>query len=543
MKSQNFITGTLILMVSNLIIKVLGAVFRIPLGNIILSDGLGYYQKAYSLFVAILAISTSGIPTAISKMVAERNKLGRYKTSKKIFMISIKLFLVLGVISSALFYFGAEKLSLMLLHDKNAYYPIKALALALLVVPVVNAFKGYFQGRSNMLPTSLCQISEQFVRVFSGLFLAYILLPHGLQLAAGGAAFGASLGGVIAFIVIFLIYLKEKRQIDKEIQLSEEEKEEKTSKLVKEMLAIAIPIIIGSLVIPIMNLIDSVLVNQRLMDGGISYKDANSLFGQFTGMAATVVNLPQALTVSIVTSVVPAVSQSFIINDLKTVRKNINMGLRMGNLIAMPCFFGVMLMAGPIMKLLYPKEGASAGSILFTMSFMIVLIAGLQTATAVLQALGKPMVPVVNLLLATVVKLILTYFLTPIPSINVRGAIIGTLAAYVIAFVLDLFYIKNMLRMNFKLKATFIIPLIMSFIMGIFVLLSYIVLNSFTGSSKLSVVFAMFVGMCVYLFELFFMGGISKKELENIPGGRKLMNKLYKNKAISKNEDEHGGQE
>lgn len=537
MNAQNFVTGTLILALSNLIIKILGAVFRIPLGNIILSDGIGYYQTAYSVFVAILAISTSGIPTAISKMVAERNRLGMYKTAKKVFTISIRIFLVFGILSFSLFFFGTDWLCNTVLKDKNAYYPIKALSLALLIVPTVNAFKGYFQGRSNMLPTSLCQISEQFVRVFSGLFLAKMLLPKGLQVAAGGAAFGASLGGIVAFLVIFIIYLKEKNLLNEEIALSQEEETERTGDLVKEMLSIAIPIIIGSLVIPIMNVIDSVIVKQRLMVGGISYKDANSLFGQFTGMAMTVVNLPQALTVSIVTSIVPAVSQSYVVRDLRTVRKNIRLGLRMGNLIAMPCFMGVMLMASPVMHLLYPKEGESVGSILFVMSFMILLIALLQTATAVLQALGKPMVPVIYLALATLVKLALTYYLTPIPGINVKGAVIGTLAAYFIAMFLDLLYIRKKLKMKFRFKATFLMPFIMSVIMGVFVKISYSLFVMLTKSPKISVVLAMLIGMLVYMYELFFMGGISKNELKNLPGTNRLLRTLYKEEAKCGEED------
>ena len=528
MSSQSFLKGTFVLAISNLVVKILGSIFRIPLGNLIESDGIGYYQTAYPLFVAVLAISTSGMPTAISKMVAERIKLKRYKTAHKIFRISFIMLSTMGVLSFLIFLFGAGFLADML-KDKNAYYSIKALSLALLIVPCVKAFRGYFQGRGNMVPTSFSQISEQFVRVFMGLFLAYILLPKGKPVAAAGAAFGASLGGVAAFIVIVLIYIKNKRMIAQEIKLCDEKVEEDTSKLIRQMLSIAIPIIIGSLVIPLMNTIDSAMVKTRLMSGGLTYSNANSLFGQYAGMAMTIVNLPQALTISIATSIVPAVSESFVVRDMKNLRKNIVLGTRMSNLIAMPCFVGVMLLSTPIMKLLYPKEPSSIGEILFVMAFTIVLIALLQTFTAILQAVGKPMLPVINLFIASIFKLILTYVLTAIPSINVKGAAIGTIAAYSIAMVLDYICIKKMLKVNFRLKDSVLKPAIMSALMGVVIFISYNLSFMLIKNMKLACLVAMIFGGATYLFELFFMGGLSKSELLSIPFGKKIAKKIYKN--------------
>lgn len=526
MKAQTFVAGAMFLAASNFIVKILGSIFRIPLGNLIDSDGIGYYQTFYPLFVFVLAISTSGMPIAISKMVAERNKLGRYKTSYKIFKLSLKLLFCMGVVSFSIFFFGARQLA-SLLKDQNAYYGIKALSLALLVVPSVNAFKGYFQGRSNMIPTAVSQVSEQLIRVFFGLLLAYLLLPSGKPIAAAGAAFGASLGGVVALIVIAFMYFSNLRQINEEIRLCNEGKEEGSLKLLKEMLSIALPIIVGSLVIPFMNTIDSYMVKERLISGGFSYDDANSLFGQFSGMAATIINLPQALTVSIAMSIVPAVSESFVIKDMKKLKHNVVLGTRLSNLIAMPCFMGVMFLSTPIMKLLYPSEPDSIGSILFTMSFTIVLIALLQTFTAILQAIGKPMLPVINLFIASIFKLILTYILTPVPYINVKGAAIATAIAYLIAMILDYLCIKKFLKVNFKLMNTFVRPFIMSLLMGLAVFVSHSLL-SWIMPGKLSTLVAIIIGGLVYISELLFLGGISQSELLSMPGGKKLSKLIYK---------------
>ena len=188
----------------------------------------------------------------------------------------------------------------------------------------------------------------------------------------------------------------------------------------------------------------------------------------------------------------------------------------------MPCFAGVMILSTPIMKLLYPNEPESAGAILFTMSFTIVLIALLQTFTAILQAIGKPMIPVINLMIASIFKLLLTYLLTSMPSINVKGAAIGTAVAYIIAMILDYLWIKKLLKVNFNLKNTFLKPFIISVVMGASVYLSYTLLSFVIPSPKINTLLTIMVGGAVYLFELLFLGGISKKELMNMPGGKKL---------------------
>ena len=195
----------------------------------------------------------------------------------------------------------------------------------------------------------------------------------------------------------------------------------------------------------------------------------------------------------------------------------------------MPCFVGVMFLSTPIMKLLYPKEPSSIGEILFAMSFTIVLIALLQTFTAILQAVGKPMLPVVNLFIASVLKLIFTYVLTAIPAINVKGAAIGTIAAYVIAMVLDYLCIKKMLKVNFRLKNSVVKPALMSAVMGLVIFISYNLSFMLIKNMKIACLIAMLFGGATYLFELFFMGGLSKTELLSIPLGKKIAKKIYKN--------------
>lgn len=529
MNSQSFVGGAFILAVSNLFVKILGSVFRIPLGNLIEAEGLGYYQTAYPVYTFILAASTTGLPVAISKMVAERTKLGDYKSANKVFKVSLLVLSFIGIVSFCIFFFFAKEISLWL-NDINAYYSVKALSLALLIVPVAAAFRGYFQGRSNMVPTSVSQFFEQLARVAVGLFLAYYFLPKGKNVAAGGASFGASAGGIASILVVVIIYLKNLKKINYEISNSQIHTEESSQKILREMLYIAVPIIIGSMVTPMLNVVDSKLVKLRLVESGFSKENANILFGQYSGMAATIINLPQSLTMSVSMSIVPAISQGYIIKNYRQINKNILLGTRLTNLIAMPCMIGIMVLSTQIMNLLYPKEPDSIGQILFVMSFTVVFVGILQTYTAVLQALGRPMIPVINLFIASIFKIFLTYFLTYIPALNVKGAAIGSVVTYAMAAILNYIHIKRLTKVNIKAHLSYVKPLFMSVIMGIFVKVTYVLSLKIIGHSKISTILAILVGVVVYGYQVIFMGGVSRKELESSKIGRKIVSIFFENR-------------
>lgn len=527
MNSQSFVAGAFILAISNLIVKVLGSIFRIPLGNMIGADGLGYYQTAYPVYTFILAVATTGLPVAISKMVAERTKIGDYKSAKKVFNVSLTVLSIIGVISFCIFFFGAREISLWL-NDENAYYSVKALSLALLIVPISSAFRGYFQGRSNMLPTSISQVFEQLARVIFGLGFAYVLLSKGKEYAAGGASFGASAGGIASLIILVIIFLINYGKINYEIKNSRVVGSESSKEILKEMLYIAVPIIIGSMVTPMLNVVDSKIVKIRLIEGGFTRENANILFGQYSGMAATIINLPQSLTMSVSMSIVPAISKAYVVRNKNEINRNIVLGARLTNLIAMPCMIGVMILSKEIMNLLYPKEPDSVGEILFFMAFTIGFVGLVQTFTAVLQALGRPIIPVINLFIASIFKISLTYFLTPISYLNVKGAAIGSVVTYMIAMGLNYIYIKRLTNVNMKVHLSLIKPIFMSIIMGIFVKISFILFSKVISSSKICTILAILVGVLVYGYQVIFMGGVSRKELEKSSFGRKISRIFYR---------------
>lgn len=530
MSKNNFLKGAAILGIAGFLVKILGAIYRIPLGNMIGDTGMGYYQTAYPLYALMFAISTAGIPVAIAKLVSEKRAIGDYRGAQRIFKISFLGLIIGGLLTSSFVFIGARFI-VDKLGNSNAYYAMISLAPALLFTPVMSAFRGYFQGRQDMTPTAISQIMEQLFRVIVGLLLVSQLmrLDKGLPIAAGGASFGASAGAFLGTIAILYIYTKRRRKIRREIRRAERFKKESTSTIIRNILAIAIPITIGTSVIPLFGTIDVAIVMRRLQDIGFTEVEASGLYGQLTGMAQTLINFPQVFSLAIAASMVPAISSAFIKKDYREIKRTITSGIRVTLLIGLPAAMGLFILSTPIIKLLYFSNPIdvqkSAGEILAVLSFSVIFLTLMQSLTAILQGMGKPFIPVRNLIIGALVKLVIVYTLTGIESINIKGAAISTITAYGIAATLNFIAVKRYTKIKFNIINMVIKPIISVSIMSIIVWITYNTIDSIVGS-KLATLVAIGLGGISYGFALFITGTITSRDFELLPGGNKLAMKL-----------------
>ena len=314
----SFIKGAAILGIAGIIVKVLGAIFKIPLVSIIASTGMGYYSSAYPIYVMLLAIATSGFPIAISKMVAERRAKGNLKGANEIFYVILPLMVVIGIITSSGLFLSSDFLARNMLENPKAVYSLKALSLALFFVPIMSAYRGFFQGRNTMFPSAISQLMEQMGRVILGLTLALIMVKKGVEYGAAGASFGATGGAFLGLLAMIWFYLREKKTLNSESQVEDCYEKEHSVRIIKELLIIAIPVIIGALVKPIMDFIDASMVIGLLMKTGIGELDANSMLGQLSGMATTMVNLPSIMISAIAMSIVPIISYEYSRNNIES---------------------------------------------------------------------------------------------------------------------------------------------------------------------------------------------------------------------------------
>lgn len=533
MAKKSFIKGAAILGAAGIVIKILGAFFRIPLSNLIGDTGMGYYQTAYPIYVLFLMISTAGIPIAISRMVSERIALGNYAQAHRVFKLSFRLLVATGVVSTLICIVFAEQF-VNILKNPKAYLAMIAIAPALLFVPIQAAYRGYFQGMQDMRPTAVSQVVEQTFRVSLGLYLAYLFIGAGLDKAAAGAAFGATAGGISGAVAIGFIYFlrrpKIKRQIRKSKRENSQDVEEDTRSVLLKLLAIAIPITIGSAIMPIMNAVDIAIVMRRLQETGWTYEQANSLYGQLAGFAAPLINFPQVLTQAVSMSLVPAVVAAYSLKETDELHRNIKLGLRTAQIVGFPCAVGLIVLAKPIMMTLYPsrvESAISASGALMILAVGVIFLSTVQTLTGVLQGIGKQIIPVRNLFIGVIFKVILAYVLTGIPSINVKGAAVGTVVAYIVASTLNLIAVKKYTGVKFNFVMTYLKPAVSTLVMAVCAFVTYNIVHLVLGNA-LSTLCAVFSAMLSYVIMILVSGAISLDEMENLPKGKKLVKIIKK---------------
>jgi stage V sporulation protein B len=533
MSKKTFIKGAAILGIAGLMVQVMGAIFRIPLANIIGDEGMGYYQTAYPIYVFLLVFSTNGAPAAISKMTSERMALGHYGEAHRVFKLSFILMGAIGITAAAIFFFGAKPLVNML-GNPGAYYAVMAISPALLFVPLMSVYRGYFQGMQEMGPTAASQLIEQAARVAIGLSLAIFLVPKGMEFAAAGATFGTSVGPIMGVAALVVIYYFKKSKIHLKMEDLTEESQESSKSILKTLTMIAIPITIGVSILPIMNMADVVIVMKRMQDIGFSGVEANAFYGQLTGMAGPVINLPMALALSMALSMVPAIAAANSLKDMHFLEVNIKLGLRTAMIIGVPCSLGLMAIAEPIMRLLYPLQEASAinaSKSLFLLSMGVIFLCVAQTMAGTLQGLGRPGMAVYGLIAGLVVKCISTYILVGFPQLNIEGAAIGSTLGFATIGIYNLLAVRKLTGIHFDLKLSVWKPLIAGFVMYILVVGIYFIVNQILGNSIATLV-SVGIGAIAYGLLLLKLGAITKDEIKFLPKGQKLLVLLKKFKLV-----------
>ena len=314
-KKQGFLQGAAILTFGTILVKLIGALYKIPMNRIIGTEGFGHFNVAYSIYNVLLMISSTGLPIAVSRMISEANTLGRRQQVQKIYKVSLRLFLAVGVVcSGAMLIFAPQLANLM--RDPDAVYAIAALAPAVLFVCIICSFRGYFQGQQYMTPTAVSQVIEALCKLVLGLGAVFLILHFGFGVAeaAGGAILGVTLGTVFAAVYLFFQYQK------KQVVLTPEDLAvpvDSTSGTLKQLLRLAVPITIGSAGLQIFNALDTMIIQGRLQDAiGLTAKEATSMFGTYSA-AQTFYMLPSALVQPLAISVIPTVTAALTLSNYR----------------------------------------------------------------------------------------------------------------------------------------------------------------------------------------------------------------------------------
>ncbi len=512
---QNFLHGALILLIANLIVKGIGACYRIPLKIMLGNDGMGYYSTAYTMYTFMFAVATAGFPVVVSKMVSESLATNNRREAQKIYYIATVVLGSIGLIGSAILFFFAEPLA-DIIGNSGAVMSIKAIAPAVFFVALMSACRGFFQGNQNMYPTAYSEVIESGCKLVAGLAFAYMLLPHGYTYGASGAMYGVTLGTVLCtiFLVITYIVYKRKKSADKIPMPSRT-----SSDLAKELLVLAVPVTIGACVSSLASVIDMFTIMTRLQVSGISEELANRMYGAYTGNAVTMFNLPLTLIAALAMAIVPAVAGTLKTGQRKEAAGFVESALRITFLFGLPCAIGLSVLAKPIILLIFGET--DAWQQLQILSIAVIFVSFLSVTNAILQAYGKMMVPVINMIIGGVIKAIMNYVFIPLYGINM--APLSTNVCYFVIIVLNLAWIIHISGVKLKLFDFYLRPIIAVAAMGVCVAFAYAQLVKLGLDMRLACLAGAGVGVIVYGLMIFAVKAIRREELLMLPKGEKLV--------------------
>ena len=525
-KKQNFLQGALVLAIGVALVKVIGAVFKIPLGNLLTGTGFGYFNIAYSVYNVLLVISTAGLPVAVSKMVAEATTKGQGGDVSRIIRAAMSTFLILGFIGSSLMFIFAEQIATHIMNSPGAVYTIRVIAPASFFVALMSVFRGYYQGLMNMVPTALSQIIEALAKLIFGFFLASWLLSAGYpqEIAAAGAIGGVTIGTVLGSVFLIL-----RRVFDRRSNPDGPVSDRTQGSITKNLLAIAIPITIGSGVLAITNLIDSALVMNRLQTAaGFTEERSVWLYGSY-GLAQTLFNFPSAFIVPFSTALVPAIAAALAKGDSRGASRTIETGMRVTGLLALPAAAGLSVLSGPILNLLFPARADEAAAAALPLSILAISVffnCVVMLSNATLQSLGKVRIPVYTMLCGSAVKIISNWCLIGRPEININGAPVGTGLCYCTIMVLNLIIIAKNIKPAPNVIRMFLRPMIATLIMAAGTWAANGLLTRFVGG-RVAVLGAIVVAVALYFVLILLLKAVSREDLAMLPKGEKIADILH----------------
>ena len=511
--NNKFLKGTLILTVSSIVVKVIGSLNWIILSRVLGGEGIGLYQMGFPIYLMAITLSSAGIPVAISIITAEKLAQKDFLGAKRVFNVSLRLLFVTGLVFASALFFGAHWLiDNHWIRDSRAYYSIIALAPAVFFVTFLASFRGYLQGWQIMTPTAASEIVEQLMRVVTMIVFANMFMPHGLAYAAGGASMGAGVGAFCALLVLMWFYGRLKQKLKADLQQQNPlATRESARAIISRLLRLALPVSMSRLMLPVVANLDLLIVPQRLEAAGFHISQATEFFGYLTGMAVPLINLATIFTAAMTISLVPAISESRALNDVFGIRAKTRTAFRVALIITCPCFVGMYFLAEKIAALIYNAPGAADA--IQTMSVGILLLGLHQISTGILQGLGRTSIPVINMILAAAVKVFLSWTLTAIPTLGIKGAAMATVVDFGLAAVLNMIFIYKYTGFALSFSGVFK-PAVSAAAMGAAV---YGVITLAVSWGAWAILAAIAVAVPVYGGVLLAVGGMGKDDLESLP--------------------------
>lgn len=549
-KQQSFMYASLIMVVSTVVVKMLGLVFRIPLTNLIGTVNMAYYSTAYEVYLPIYSIAMAGLPVAVSRMVAQYVSEGRYNDVKSVFKVAKRFFTVTGLVAFVLM-FGIGYLVTVIAANPNALPSMFVIAPCILFCCVLSLYRGYYEGLRNMFPTAVSSIIEAVCKLVLGYGFAWIVMNYyeGENVgayAAAAAILGITIGTAFAALFVFLRhklvgdFISPQKYISAPPAIN-------TREIFKALIAISIPVVLGSMATQISGLIDVAMVQRQLY--GVAESNFSVFENQYSqyytsaewakyvadnevhlipyslykNYAYTFFNLVPTITAAVGVSALPVLTMAWTEKNKEAVKSNLESMLKTITLIAFPAGIGLFALAPQILSMLYNTPATEAAAPLLRILGIAACFAGMTTPmTNLLQAIGRPSAPVKNIAVGAIIKIVVNFILVGIPEVNILGAPIGTLCCYAYIAIADLFCIVKYSRVVPSMFVTIIKPLAAAVVCGVAAYLGNMGLSVLIPGSRLATVGAIAIAFIAYVIALAFFRCISREDVVTLPKGEKL---------------------
>ena len=511
MARRTFVYGAVILLTANLLNRIMGFIYQYLIMTHIGGEAYGLFNMVFPVYMMALVFTTAGIPLAVSKLVSEEVTLGHYKQARAIFRLALVILTVSGILVAILLYGVAPRMAGRLFPDSRILPAFLICTPAIFVVSVSSAFRGYFQGLQNMLPTALSQTCEQIIRVICGFSAALYLLPRGVEWAAAGLALGMLAGEIAGLLAIILQY----RWADHLQQKNHNGSVRPWTNTLARLWQLASPVTIGRLLATGLSTLDAMLIPGRLQAAGHTAREATTLFGQLGGAGFTLLTFPSVFTFALATSLVPAVAEATAKQSFQIVKARSFEAIRITIVFGVPCLVIIFYFAQPLTAFF---KSANIAPVLRILAIGGIFSYLQQTTTGVLQGLGKAHMPVIHSIAAASVRIPLLYWLTGSPAWGLLGAAWAYVAGFFLVAFLNIATIVRLTGMavdlnNFGLKPA---------IAALGMLLAFRLLAPSNTGHVAEYLAKLTIGIIVYLSIMALNKGITLGDLERIPGFGKL---------------------
>lgn len=525
MAKESFLRGALVLALASALSRVIGIVYMVILPRTIHEDGMGLFQlvRPIHYFAAVIAIS--GMPVAISKLVAEKAASGSRKSIGRVFRLGFAVMTFTGALTAVVLMAGARFFAEHAAQDSAAYPVIFILGPACFFLALSAAVRGYFQGLQYMVPSAVSQVIDQVVRVVATVVFAKLLLPYGIAFAVAGTALGSLLGELVGWLVLVGFYIIKRAELLSDIPDRREEQVESTLSILRRLFELAMPAVVATVLWPIMQMADTLIIPVRMQSAGFTVDEIRAGVG-FMGMAMPVAQFPNIISVALSTSLIPAITEAWTLRSRRLVVYRSEEALRFTMLFGIPSAVGLAVLAEPICAMLFGyAEAAPHLAVLATGAITLGLI---QSTTGILQGMGLMSIPVRNLSAGVLVKFILNYVLVGSPKLGALGASYATALGWSMVAVLNLASIFRRMGLVIRVWDGLIKPAAATAVLAIWVYYIQDTLAFFVGTAG-STIAAVVSGLILYFLLLMIWGAVTQKDAALIPGaaGRRLVRFLY----------------